>query len=90
MDPATITTLSRDGHEPIQPRGWDWRAFLRKLWAPFAGIGLFLAKFGGVLLKFKFLFGLFMGAQRVTLSPVGQDVAVLSVDTAATASTSTS
>jgi Zn-dependent protease len=42
-------------YEPIQPRGTDWRGLLRKLWAPIAGIGAFLAKFGVVLLKFKFL-----------------------------------
>ena len=42
-------------YEPIQPRGTDWRGFFRKLWAPIAAIGAFLAKFGVVLLKFKFL-----------------------------------
>jgi len=50
------------GYEPIQPRGWDWRAFLRRLWAPLAAIGAFLAKFGVVLLKFKFLFSMFVSA----------------------------
>jgi Zn-dependent protease len=50
-------------YEPIQPRaGWDWRARLRKLWAPLAAIGAFLAKFGVVLLKFKFLFSMFVSA----------------------------
>jgi Zn-dependent protease len=49
-------------YEPIQPRGTDWRALLRKLWAPIAGIGAFLAKFGVVLLKFKFLFSMFVSA----------------------------
>src|SRR5436190_21152005 len=48
-------------YEPIQPRGGtDWRAGLRKLWAPIAAIGAFLAKFGVVLLKFKFLFSMFV------------------------------
>ena len=50
------------GYEPIQPRGWDWRAVLRRLWAPLAAIGAFLAKFGVVLLKFKFLFSIFVSA----------------------------
>src|SRR5207253_11375965 len=47
-------------YKPIQPRGTDWRAGLRKLWAPIAAIGAFLAKFGVVLLKFKFLFSMFV------------------------------
>src|SRR6059058_3008359 len=48
-------------YEPVQPRGGiDWRGVLRKLWAPIAAIGAFLAKFGVVLLKFKFLFSMFV------------------------------
>ena len=47
-------------YEPIQPRGTDWRGIARKLWAPIAAIGAFLAKFGAVLLKFKFLFSMFI------------------------------
>src|ERR671937_942399 len=47
-------------YEPIQPRGTDWRRLLRKLWAPIAALGAFLAKFGAVLLKFKFLFSMFV------------------------------
>jgi Zn-dependent protease len=48
-------------YEPVQPRGGiDWRGVLRKLWAPIAAIGAFLAKFGVVLLKFKFLFSMFI------------------------------
>ena len=51
------------GYEPIQPRGgWDWRATLRKLLAPIGAIAAFLAKFGAVLLKFKFLFSMFVSA----------------------------
>jgi Zn-dependent protease len=46
-------------YKPIQPRGGtNWRGVARKLWAPFAAIGAFLAKFGAVLLKFKFLFSM--------------------------------
>src|SRR2546430_12348027 len=51
------------GYEPIRPRGaWDWRATLRKLWAPLAALGAFFVKFGAVLLKFKFLFSMFVSA----------------------------
>ncbi len=50
-------------YEPIQPRGGlDWRAALRRLWAPIAAIGAFLAKFGAVLFKAKFLFSMFVSA----------------------------
>jgi len=49
-------------YEPIQPRGTDWRGLLRRLWAPIAAVGAFLAKFGVVLLKFKFLFSMFVSA----------------------------
>src|SRR6476660_1743062 len=49
-------------YEPIQPKGFDWRGFFRKLWAPIAAIGAFLAKFGVALLKFKFLFSIFVSA----------------------------
>src|SRR5438309_8565783 len=49
-------------YEPIQPRGTDWRGIFRKLWAPIAAVGAFLAKFGAVLLKFKFLFSMFVSA----------------------------
>src|SRR5205807_5603193 len=47
-------------YEQIQPKGTDWRGLLRKLWAPIAALGAFLAKFGVVLLKFKFLFSMFV------------------------------
>lgn len=51
------------GYEPIQPRGgWDWRAAIRKLLAPLGAIAAFLAKFGAVLLKFKFLFSMLVSA----------------------------
>ena len=42
-------------HEPRFP-------FLRKLAAPFVALGALLLKFGGVLLKFKFLFSMFVSA----------------------------
>src|SRR6184192_3285068 len=49
-------------YKPIQPRGTDWRGIFRKLWAPIAAVGAFLAKFGAALLKFKFLFSMFVSA----------------------------
>src|SRR5437763_4751679 len=49
-------------YEPIQPKGFDWRATLRKLLAPIAAVGAFLAKFGAVLLKFKFLLSMLVSA----------------------------
>jgi Zn-dependent protease len=49
-------------YRPIQPRGSDWRGLLRKLGAPLAALGAFFAKFGLVLLKFKFLFSIFVSA----------------------------
>jgi Zn-dependent protease len=64
VDPNEPHELPRDfrEYEPIQPRGTDWRAVGRKAWAPIAAIGAFLAKFGVVLLKFKFLFSMFVSA----------------------------
>jgi Zn-dependent protease len=51
------------GYRPIEPRGGrDWRGTLRKIGAPLVAIGAFLAKFGVVLLKFKFLFSMFVSA----------------------------
>lgn len=46
----------------MQPRGRDWRDLLRRIWAPIAALGAFLAKFGGVLLKGKFFFSIFVSA----------------------------
>jgi Zn-dependent protease len=49
-------------YRPVQPRGTDWRGLFRKLWAPIAAVGAFLAKFGAVLFKAKFLFSMFVSA----------------------------
>jgi Zn-dependent protease len=49
-------------YEPIQPRGTDWRALFKRLWAPIAAVGALLVKFGAVLLKAKFLFSMFVSA----------------------------
>jgi Zn-dependent protease len=64
IDPGEPPELPRDfrDYEPIQPRGTDWKGLARKAWAPLAAIGAFLAKFGVVLLKFKFLFSMFVSA----------------------------
>src|SRR5262245_35583688 len=40
------------GYEPIKPRS-GISDMLRKLWAPIAGFGFLILKFGGLLLKFK-------------------------------------
>src|SRR4051794_20388396 len=48
-------------YEPIQPEP-GWKSLARKLWAPVVAIGAFFAKFGVVLLKFKFLWTMFVSA----------------------------
>ena len=40
------------GYDPIQPEP-GWRDILRKIWAPVAAVGAFVAKFGAVLFKLK-------------------------------------
>jgi Zn-dependent protease len=59
LTPTELPPDFRD-YDPIQPRGTDWREVGRKLWAPIAAVGAFIAKFGVAILKFKFLFGLFL------------------------------
>ncbi len=49
-------------YEPVQPRGTDWRGLFKRLWAPLVAAGALLVKFGGVLLKAKFLFSMFISA----------------------------
>jgi Zn-dependent protease len=48
-------------YEPIHPEP-GWKSLARKLWAPIVAVGAFFAKFGFVLLKFKFLFSMFVSA----------------------------
>jgi Zn-dependent protease len=62
FDPNEPPELPRDfrDYEPVQPRGTDWRELGRKIWAPFAAIAAFIAKFGVGILKYKFLLGLFI------------------------------
>jgi len=50
-------------YEPARPQGRpDRRASLRKLLAPLAAAGAFVAKFGAALFKFKFLFSMLVSA----------------------------
>jgi Zn-dependent protease len=42
------------GYEPVQPRS-GFRDLLRKIAAPFVGLGVLILKFGGILLKLKVL-----------------------------------
>jgi Zn-dependent protease len=58
-EPRELPSGFRD-YEPIQPRGTNWRELGRKIWAPFAAVGAFIAKFGVGILKYKFLLGLFI------------------------------
>jgi Zn-dependent protease len=62
VDPDDPPELPRDfrDYEPVQPRGTDWRELGRRIWAPIAAIGAFIAKFGVGILKYKFLLGLFI------------------------------
>ena len=46
-------------YNPVQAQR-SWRDVLRRLWAPIAAAGAFLAKFGAVLLKAKFFFSIFI------------------------------
>ena len=48
-------------YEPVQPGG-RLRRLLRRIWALIAGGGVLIAKYGLVLLKFKFLFSIFVSA----------------------------
>jgi len=50
-DPAA-NGLDPRGYRPVQPSS-PLRDLVRKLTAPFVGLGVFLLKFGGLLLKFK-------------------------------------
>ncbi|MGB2874317.1 MAG: site-2 protease family protein [Gaiellaceae bacterium] len=49
------------GYEPIQPEP-GWKSLARKIWAPVAALIGLVVKFGAVLLKFKFLFSMFVSA----------------------------
>jgi Zn-dependent protease len=62
IDPNKPRELPQDfrDYEPIQPRGTNWRELGRKIWAPFAAVAAFIAKFGVGILKYKFLLGLFI------------------------------
>src|SRR6266545_5938978 len=56
--PTRVAWLSADRAARRQGLAWD----AEKIGAPLVAIGAFLAKFGVVLLKFKFLFSMFVSA----------------------------
>ena len=58
-DPPAYEPLSDYQYSPIRPQR-TWRDVLRRIWAPIAAAGAFLAKFGGVLFKAKFFFSIFI------------------------------
>ena len=43
-------------YEPIQPRGTDWTGRIRKALGPLVAIGIAIAKFGFIFLKFSSIF----------------------------------
>ena len=53
-DPVPEFPEELRGYDPIQPRGTDWRAIARRIWAPVAAVAALLIKFGGVIFKLKF------------------------------------
>jgi Zn-dependent protease len=57
--PPAYEPLSDYQYSPIRPQR-TWRDVLRRIWAPIAAAGAFLAKFGGVLFKAKFFFSIFI------------------------------
>src|SRR5919199_1765535 len=60
MEPQPLPDPHRD-YEPIQPEP-GWRVLLRRLWAPIAGLGALLVKYGAFIFKAKFLFSIFVSA----------------------------
>src|SRR5438132_4644801 len=63
LTPEERQELLYYGYEPPEPVRQEPRfRFLRKLAAPFVAVGVFLAKFGAAILKFKFLFSIFVSA----------------------------
>jgi Zn-dependent protease len=58
-EPPAYEPLSDYQYSPVRPQR-TWRDVLRRIWAPIAAAGAFLAKFGGVLFKAKFFFSIFI------------------------------
>ncbi len=56
MDRPRLVTEDLRDYEPIHPKGFDWRGFFRKVWAPVLVIGALLLKFGAPALKFGSIF----------------------------------
>ena len=55
-DPDRDEIEPERGYEPIHPRGTDWRGGLRRLFGPIVGVGIVLAKWSFLLLKFSSIF----------------------------------
>jgi Zn-dependent protease len=62
LTPEEREALLLYGYEPQPIRPEPRFPLLRKLLAPFVAIGALVVKFGGVLLKFKFFFSIFVSA----------------------------
>jgi Zn-dependent protease len=62
-DPYSFEEPERD-YEPVQPRGFDWRHWLRMIWAPIAVVLGLVIKFGAFTLKF---FGIFISVAAYAL-----------------------
>jgi len=61
MQTQPLPEFERD-YEPIQPEPPAWRQWLRRITAPFVGLGVLLVKYGAFLFKAKFLFSIFVSA----------------------------
>jgi Zn-dependent protease len=58
-EPPAYEPLSDYQYNPVRPQR-SWRDVARRIWAPIAAAGAFLAKFGAVLFKAKFFFSIFI------------------------------
>ncbi len=61
MEPQPQPDYERN-YNPIQPQQPAWRLLLRRIWAPVAGLGALLVKYGAFLFKAKFFFSIFVSA----------------------------
>jgi Zn-dependent protease len=55
-DPEHREPEPQRGYEPIHPGGTDWRGRLRRALGPLAGVGIVLAKWSFLLVKFSSIF----------------------------------
>jgi Zn-dependent protease len=61
---AEVDEYPARDYEPIQPRGTDWRAIFRRIWAPIAAVVGILVKFSFIAVKF---FGIFVSVGAYAL-----------------------